>query len=85
VVTIVAKTLGIEDRASTFTADTALLGALPEFDSMAVVEIATEIEETFGFEIDGSELTADVFATFGSLTAFVDEAKGGANVGGPDR
>ena len=74
VVTIVATTLGIEDRVSTFTADTALLGDLPEFDSLAVVEIVTAIEDRFGIEVDGGDLTADVFATFGSLAEFVDES-----------
>ena len=53
-------------------ASTGLLGQLPELDSMAVVMIATEIENRFGFEIDNSEFTAEVFETLGTLAAFVD-------------
>jgi acyl carrier protein len=50
---------------------------LPEFDSMAVVSIVTAIEEQYGVSIADDELTADVFATLGSLTEFVDRKVGG--------
>ena len=69
---LVAETLGIEDRLDAMDASTRLLGELPELDSMAVVQIAAEIEARFGFEIDDADFTADVFDTLGSLTAFVD-------------
>jgi acyl carrier protein len=58
---LVAETLGIEDRLDSLDASTGLLGQLPELDSMAVVMIATEIENRFGFEIDNSDFTAEVF------------------------
>ena len=69
---LVAETLGIEDRLDSMDASTRLLGELPELDSMAVVEIAAEIEDRFGFAIDDADFTADVFETFGTLAAFVD-------------
>lgn len=69
---LVAETLGIEDRLDSMDASTGLLGQLPELDSMAVVMIATEIENRFGFEIDNSDFTAEVFETLGTLAAFVD-------------
>ena len=72
---ILAATLGIEERAASFNAATPLLGSLPELDSFAVVEIATALEAHFGFEIDESEFTADVFETLGSLSAFVDASR----------
>ncbi|WP_371187665.1 acyl carrier protein [Thalassotalea maritima] len=56
--------------------DTPILGALPEFDSMAVVTVLTAIEEEFGIFIADDELSAEVFETIGSLTRFV-EAKVG--------
>lgn len=56
-----------------FDEDTALLGAIPEFDSMAVVTVITSIEETFGIEVDDDEISADVFETFGSLCNFVEQ------------
>lgn len=70
---LVAETLGIEDRLDSMNASTGLLGELPELDSMAVVMIAAEIENRFGFEIDNAGLTADVFETLGTLAAFVVE------------
>jgi acyl carrier protein len=70
---LVAETLGIEDRLDSMDASTRLLGELPELDSMAVVVLVTEIEDRFGFKIDDSDFTAEVFETLGTLTAFVDE------------
>lgn len=69
---LVAKTLGISDRLGSMDASTELLGSLPELDSMAVVELLTVIEERFGFEIDDADMSADIFETVGTLTAFVD-------------
>jgi acyl carrier protein len=72
---IVATTLGITDRADTFTAESGLLGSLPELDSQAVVEIVTALEEHFDLEVDESDLSAEVFETFGSLARFVDATR----------
>jgi acyl carrier protein len=69
---VVVETLGIEDRADAFESSTPLLGSLPELDSMAVLELILGIEQRFGVEIDGDDISADVFETLGSLTAFVD-------------
>ncbi|MFL6657065.1 MAG: acyl carrier protein [Massilia sp.] len=52
-------------------ADSPLLGALPELDSMAVVNLITALEEHFGISVDDDEISADTFATLGSLAAFV--------------
>jgi acyl carrier protein len=64
------------DRARTRAA-TPLLGALPEFDSMAAVAVLTALEERFGFTVDDDEVDGTIFETIGSLTAFV-RAKLGA-------
>lgn len=53
--------------------DSPLLGAIPEFDSMAVVALLTHLEEKYGFSIDDDEVDGSVFATIGSLTQFVRE------------
>jgi acyl carrier protein len=68
---ILADVLSLGDRAARLEADTPLLGSLPELDSMAVVSLLTTIEERFGIAIGDDEIDADTFATFGSLTAFV--------------
>ena len=77
---IVGSTLGIGDRIDGFTAASGQLGTIPELDSLAVVEIVTAIEEHFDVQVDESELTAEVFETFGSLSAFVDTTR---HVSGP--
>jgi acyl carrier protein len=70
---LVAEALGIEDRLDSMDASTGLLGEMPELDSMAVVVLATEIENRFDFQINDADFTADVFETLGTLAAFVDE------------
>lgn len=51
--------------------DAELLGALPEFDSMAVVVILEDIEQAFGVRIADDEVEAEIFLTVGSLHDFV--------------
>ncbi len=68
---ILRNTLQLGDRADALTEDSPLLGAIPEFDSMAVVTVLTMVEEEFGLEIDDDEVTADIFETVGNLAAFV--------------
>ena len=68
---ILRDTLQLGDRANQLTASSPLLGAVPEFDSMAVVTVLTMVEEEFGIEIDDDEVSADVFETVGSLADFV--------------
>ncbi len=53
--------------------DAPLLGAIPEFDSMAVVSVLTELEEKFGFFVDDDEIDAEIFETVGSLVEFVEQ------------
>jgi acyl carrier protein len=63
--------LSLDGRAQQFDAGTPLLGAVPELDSMAVVSLITAMEEQLGISVDDDEIDGDVFATVGSLTAFV--------------
>jgi acyl carrier protein len=69
---LVAETLGITDRLDSLDASTRLVGSLPELDSLGVAELVAEIEDKFGFEIDFSDVTIDMFETLGTLAAFVD-------------
>jgi acyl carrier protein len=52
--------------------DTALLGNLPELDSMAVISLITAIEQHFGIDVDDDEISARHFATLGTLASFVE-------------
>jgi acyl carrier protein len=47
-----------------------LFGALPEFDSMAVAGLLTELEERLGILIEDHEVDADMLESFGSLLTF---------------
>ena len=58
-------------RVATFTAGTELFGALPEFDSMAVATLLTEMEERLCFLIEDDEVEAEDFMTYGRLLHFV--------------
>jgi acyl carrier protein len=74
---VLAQSLQLGARADTLNADSPLLGALPELDSMAVVMILTTMEEHFGFTVDDDEISADTFATLGTLTAFAEQKLAG--------
>lgn len=69
---ILRDTLLLGERADALNADSLLLGALPELDSMAVVHILTAIEDEFGVTMEGGEINASIFATLGSLANFID-------------
>ncbi|MEX6724488.1 acyl carrier protein [Parapedomonas caeni] len=65
------EALGLGGRAAAFTRQTALLGALPELDSMAIATVLAHLEERFGILIDDEDISAEVFETVGSLADFV--------------
>ena len=71
VLRILDDVLSLGGRAKSFTADTPLLGSIPELDSMAVVTLLTTLEERLGLSVDDDEISGDTFATVGSLSAFV--------------
>lgn len=73
---ILGQTLQLGSRADALTRETPLLGSIPELDSMAVVAVLTAIEERYGIVIDDADLSAEVFATVGSLADFVDARMG---------
>ena len=70
---ILRDTLQLGGRADSLAADSPLLGNLPELDSMAVVIVLTALEERYGFVVEDDEISADTFATLGSLTRFVSD------------
>ena len=57
---VVADVLQLDGRIAEFSAESVLLGSIPEFDSMAVVSVLTALEEHFGFLIDDDEIDAEV-------------------------
>jgi len=71
---ILRTTLGLGQRP--LDADTPLLGAMPELDSMAVASLIIALEQHYGFEVRDDEISARHFATVGSLASFVASKMG---------
>ncbi len=74
--TILGEVLNLGPAADALTAESPLLGSLPELDSMAVVSLIGALEEHFGIAIDDDDISASTFATLGSLAAFVEQKAG---------
>lgn len=72
VLEILETELALNGRAAAFTADTPLLGALPELDSMAVIGLINAMQERFGFYIEDDEIDGSAFATVGAMVGFVE-------------
>jgi len=70
---ILSTTLQLGIRGQSLTAQSLLLGAITELDSMAVIQLITALEEHFGINIQDDEISAASFATLGSLCALVDD------------
>ncbi len=70
---ILGDVLSLGDAKNALTPSSALLGSIPELDSMAVVHLITALEEHFGFIVDDDEISASTFETLGSLNAFVEQ------------
>lgn len=69
---ILSDILGLsENTVNDFTMDTPLFGALPEFNSMAVANVLTEMEDRLDILIDDDEIDGEIFENFGNLSAFV--------------
>ena len=70
---VLGNALQLGPRAKTMNGDTALLGAIPELDSMAVVHVITALEEHFSISVADDEIGAATFATLGTLARFVEQ------------
>ena len=73
IVKLIGEVLQLDESAVKLRQESPLLGAIPEFDSMAVVTLLTAIEEEYGIMIDDDEVDADIFETVGSLVQFVEQ------------
>ncbi|HWZ47110.1 MAG TPA: phosphopantetheine-binding protein [Herbaspirillum sp.] len=70
---LLVDTLGLGAHTGTLRAESALLGSIPELDSVAVIQIITELEEHFDIQIDDDEIDESLFHTVGGLSAFVEQ------------
>ena len=68
---LLVDVLGLaKSRVAKFVDETELFGALPEFDSMAVATLLTEMEERLGILIEDDDVEAEDLMTFGRLMSF---------------
>ena len=70
--TVVGSALQLGNRVQQMNEESALLGAVPELDSIAVVSLITALEERFDITVADDEIGAAAFETLGSLTRFVE-------------
>ncbi|MBX9897832.1 MAG: acyl carrier protein [Qipengyuania sp.] len=70
---VLVDILGLDaGRVAEFNGDTGLFGHLPEFDSMAVATLLTEIEDRLHITIEDDEVEGEMLETYGALLAFVE-------------
>jgi len=68
---VLRDVLSLGTRADTLRADSPLLGAIPELDSMAVASVIAALEDRFGITVDDDEIGGSTFETLGSLAGFI--------------
>jgi acyl carrier protein len=69
---VLVDVLGLASaQVAAFDDATGLFGALPEFDSMAVAGLLSELEERLGILIEDDEVEAEMLESFGRLRSFI--------------
>lgn len=68
---ILRSDLQLGARADRLERDTALMGSLPEFNSLTVVSLISSVEEQLGCSINDDEISAEIFETVGAFTDFI--------------
>lgn len=76
VLSLLDEVLSLNGRGLSFDADTALLGSVPELDSMAVIAVIHAIEERFGIAVPDDEIDGSSFASVGTVVEFVSRLSG---------
>lgn len=70
---LLVDVLGLaKPRVAKFDDETELFGALPEFDSMAVATLLTEMEERLGILIEDEDVEAEDLMSFGRLVSLAE-------------
>ena len=72
VLRVLDEVLSLGGRTKSWRADTPLLGAIPELDSMAVVSLVTAFEEQLGLVVDDDDIDGSTFSTVGTLVQLVE-------------
>ncbi len=72
---VLDESLELQGRASSFSADTPLLGALPQLESLGLINLLAAIQERLGCPISDDDLSAEVFSTVGTLAQWVQQVQ----------
>ena len=70
IIDIVGEVLGDKQLTAGFDEQSRLLGAIPELDSMAAVNLMLALEQRYGFLVLDDEVEVEIFDTVGSLREF---------------
>ena len=73
---ILRSNLQLGARADGMDRNTALMGSLPEFNSLTVVGLIADIEEQTGNAVDDDEISAEIFETVGTFADFIASKMG---------
>ena len=60
------------DAATPLDPDTPLLGGFPDFNSLAIATMIESLEEQLDCVVDDDELTAELFESISTFSAFVE-------------
>ena len=75
---LLADVLGLgEARAAALSEDSGLFGELPEFDSMAVATVLTEMEDRLDIVIEDDEIDGELLESYGALLTFAEAKRAG--------
>lgn len=69
---LLRQALQLGSRADTLKPESPLMGSFAELNSLTVVALVAGIEEQLGCEIGDTEISGEIFETFGTLAAFVE-------------
>lgn len=69
---IVGDTLQLGERTAHLRPDSALLGGIPEFDSLAVVGVISALQDQLGISIEADDISGDTFESLATLTDFIE-------------
>ena len=70
---LLVDVLGLaKSHVAKFDDETELFGALPEFDSLAVATLLTEMEERLGILIEDEDVEAEDLMSFGRLVSLAE-------------
>lgn len=73
---LLESALGLKSGAISPHAESLVLGAIPEFDSMAAVNLIVNLEEEYDIVIHDDEVDGETFSSLGSMATYLQQKIG---------